>query len=72
MTRPSGILAEADTVGAHGQSSLDRARENLARAEEGGHAAVQITTDIERSDPAPAKVAEQEASDGPEGRGLSR
>ena len=50
----------------------EQARQALGKTESGNATGARQLEDVHKSDPAGAEAAEQEASDGPEGRGLSR
>ena len=49
-----------------------KARHGIEQAEAGNRAGIEQLDDAERSDPASVESVEQEAADGPDGRGLSR
>ncbi len=55
-----------------GTSETDKAREGVEQAEAGDKAGAAILEEAERDNPPDAEAAEQEAADGPAGRGLSR
>lgn len=52
--------------------TTDKARESLEQAEAGDASGVAELDQDRGTDPAGVEAAEQEASDGPDGRGLSR
>lgn len=54
------------------QDAVETAKDGLKRAERGDAVSTLQIDKARKSDPAGADAAEQEASDGPEGRGLSR
>ena len=54
------------------ETNLDKARHGIEQAETGDIAGVEWLDEAEQSDPSSVEAAEQEAADGPHGRGLSR
>ena len=65
MSGTGPVDSEADT-------NLARARRGVERAETGASSGVQQLDEVGKSDPASVEAVEQEAADGPDGRGLSR
>jgi len=55
-----------------GVETVDKARQGVAQAEAGDTAGVRKIDEAQKADPAGVEAVEQEASDGPPGRGLSR
>ncbi len=50
----------------------EQARQGLETSESGNARGARQLDDVQKTDPASAEAAEQEASDGPPGRGVSR
>ena len=53
-------------------AAIEQARHRLEQAEAGDTTSVNQLDDTRKADPPGAEAAEQEASDGPQGRGLAR
>ncbi|HQT76944.1 MAG: hypothetical protein B7Z80_10155 [Rhodospirillales bacterium 20-64-7] len=63
----------AETTKTQSGSALSQqARQSLRKAEAGNSAAAEQLKQVRKADPGGADAAEQAASEGPEGRGLSR
>ena len=60
--------AESETA----DTNLAKARQSVEHAETGDSSGIEQLDDVQKSDPASVEAVEQEASDGPDGRGLSR
>ncbi len=60
------------TEGERPDAATSLARRGVERAETGAPSGVDQLDEAEAADPAAATAVEQEAADGPEGRGLSR
>jgi hypothetical protein len=54
------------------QARSETARQGVAQAEKGAPSGARILDQVRGADPATAEAVEQEAEDGPPGRGLSR
>ena len=54
------------------EAAIEKARRGIEQAETGGSGGVEQIGEAKRSGVEEAEAAEQEASDGPEGRGLAR
>ena len=54
------------------EKTIEKARDGIEQAETGETAGVERLDEAKDADPRGAEAAEQEASDGPEGRGLAR
>ncbi len=55
-----------------GGESVDKARQGVEQAEAGDMAGVEKIDEAQKADPVGVEAVEQEAADGPPGRGLSR
>jgi len=55
-----------------GGESVDKARQGVEQAEAGDMAGVDKIDEAQKADPVGVEAVEQEAADGPPGRGLSR